>query len=192
MMKIYLFIPLFTLSFLASCNNAVTHTLSFSSLGILIEEKGESFINKELVANREYTFLIKVDNDFVDLVSKPTSLFVKTRTGEDYHQYTFNATSGELIISLDQDVTITTNSKVIKPLLEGSSWSLINKLSQSNLAKNYYKIGDTKTVMINELPHQVRIIGFNHDNLANSNITAGITFEFVNPIEMIVEGQSAK
>lgn len=189
-MKKILVIPLFALTSLASCqNNTTTHTLSFASLGVLIEEEGKSFITKELEANREYTFLIKIDDDFIDFVSKPTNLFVKTRTGEDYQQYTFSAASGELTISLNQDVTITTNSTIIKdPALEESSWSLINKLVQLNLATEFYKIGDTKTVLINDLPHQVRIIGFNHDKLANSNAKTGITFEFMNPIEAIVSG----
>lgn len=50
-------------------------------------------------------------------------------------------------------------------------------------------IGDIVTVNYNEIPKQVRIIGFNHDKLENStdyasnNTYAGISFEFIDAID---------
>ncbi len=52
-------------------------------------------------------------------------------------------------------------------------------------------IGDIVTVNYNEIPKQVRIIGFNHDKLEDSaeyesnNTYAGISFEFIDVIDTI-------
>ena len=60
-----------------------------------------------------------------------------------------------------------------------ASWARIAEISASGEAPNYFKVGDTKTVSFNfsgtteNIP--VRIIGFNHDDLADGSGKAGIS-----------------
>ncbi|MCQ2753317.1 MAG: InlB B-repeat-containing protein [Bacilli bacterium] len=61
------------------------------------------------------------------------------------------------------------------------STTTINSISSSGLAPYLFYIGEEKTVKVNDLDHQVRIIDFNHD-LDVYNNSVGITFEFVNVI----------
>ncbi|MCQ2794755.1 MAG: DUF6273 domain-containing protein [Bacilli bacterium] len=78
----------------------------------------------------------------------------------------------------------------IKRTLEDCTWKEINEISMSGKAAETFKIGDTKTVKVNNKNHKVRIIGFNHDyselpddgSAPDSNKMLGITFEFANVI----------
>lgn len=57
----------------------------------------------------------------------------------------------------------------------------IEGISFSGLAPYIFNLGETKTVKVNDIDHQVRIIGFNHD-VDSDNRPIGLTFEFVNTI----------
>ena len=62
--------------------------------------------------------------------------------------------------------------------LESTSWADISTISELGMAQKYFQVGDTKTIKVNGVNYQVRIIGFNHDNLTSGG-KAGITFQMV-------------
>lgn len=72
-----------------------------------------------------------------------------------------------------------------KQPLEDMSWEDISTVCKAGLASEYWNVGDTKTVSISgeSGTHSVRIIGFDHDNVADTDTygraKAGATFEMV-------------
>lgn len=69
------------------------------------------------------------------------------------------------------------------PLLDSMSWDDINSISHSGIAPYLFCLGEEKIISVNNQPHRIRIIAFNHDNLVDENANrAGITFEFANLI----------
>lgn len=62
--------------------------------------------------------------------------------------------------------------------LESTSWADISSISELGLAQQYFKVGDQKSITVNGVKYQTRIIGFNHDNLTSGG-KAGITFQMV-------------
>ncbi|MCQ2786807.1 MAG: InlB B-repeat-containing protein [Bacilli bacterium] len=65
------------------------------------------------------------------------------------------------------------------------SWKEIKAVATTNYnPSSCFKIGATKKVYLKEQtsPHTVRIIGFNHDDLADGSGKGGITFEFADVI----------
>lgn len=85
---------------------------------------------------------------------------------------------------------------ILDPILENNSWEDIVRASKAGVACNTWSIGDTKTLTFydenysSNMTENVRIIGFNHDDLSENDIyyndssynngsnKAGITFEF--------------
>lgn len=64
------------------------------------------------------------------------------------------------------------------PELAQCDWALIDAISKAGKASTYFKVGDKKTIKINNVNYDVQIIGFNHDNLTAGG-KAGITFQMV-------------
>lgn len=62
--------------------------------------------------------------------------------------------------------------------LESTTWADISSISELGLAQQYFKVGDQKSITVNGVKYQTRIIGFNHDNLTSGG-KAGITFQMV-------------
>jgi hypothetical protein len=56
-----------------------------------------------------------------------------------------------------------------------ASWSKIAEISESGNAKQYFNIGDTKTVQYGNYNYTARIVGFDHDTLADGSGKAGIS-----------------
>lgn len=66
-----------------------------------------------------------------------------------------------------------------KVTFAGSSWAKIAEISESGKAKEYFAIGDSKTVVTSsDKKWVVKIIGFDHDDLADGSGKAGITCMF--------------
>lgn len=58
----------------------------------------------------------------------------------------------------------------------GGSWADIAAVSEAGEAENYFSVGDTRKVETNDgVTRTLRIIGFNHDNLADGSGKAGMT-----------------
>lgn len=68
--------------------------------------------------------------------------------------------------------------------LEDYTWEEIAQISANGLASTKWSVGDTKTITLStgEVV-KARIIGFNHDDLADGTGKAGITFDFENCLE---------
>lgn len=68
--------------------------------------------------------------------------------------------------------------------LEDTEWSDLAKISRLGMAKDYFKIGDAKTLTIGGATYSAQIIGFDHDTPQNTTTyqrsKAGITFQLVN------------
>lgn len=67
--------------------------------------------------------------------------------------------------------------------LETTSWSDISLISRLGYAQNFFSVGDTKTLTVNDITYTAVIIGFDHDNVNNATTykrsKAGITFQLV-------------
>jgi hypothetical protein len=69
------------------------------------------------------------------------------------------------------------------PILQNNTWEKISEIARSGKASQYWNIGDTKTFMFQTKVCHAQIIGFNHDDVADSTAygreKAGITFQLV-------------
>lgn len=74
--------------------------------------------------------------------------------------------------------------------LEQTDWSEIALCSQFGQAKNYFSVGDQKTVSINGTNYKVQIIGFDHDQLTSGGM-AGITFQLVDCLNQTAQMNSS-
>ena len=74
--------------------------------------------------------------------------------------------------------------------LEQTDWSEIALCSQFGQAKNYFSVGDQKTVSINSTNYKVQIIGFDHDQLTSGGM-AGITFQLVDCLNQTAQMNSS-
>ena len=72
------------------------------------------------------------------------------------------------------------------PILNDLTWSDVSYLSSTGLASKLLYLGDEKEVNNPKIEtknkYTARVIGFNHDTLADKSGKAGITFEFTNVI----------
>lgn len=63
--------------------------------------------------------------------------------------------------------------------MEESSWAEIDQIGQLGLADDYWSVGDTKDITVNNETVTVEILGFNHDRLSNGG-NAKYTFGLKN------------
>lgn len=61
------------------------------------------------------------------------------------------------------------------PTFAGASWEQIAEISEAGNASTIFSVGDAKTIEFDGTTATVRIIGFNHDELADGTGKAGIT-----------------
>ena len=76
-----------------------------------------------------------------------------------------------------------TNEVGISSILGNNSWENIVKIAKEGKAAEYWNVGDTKSIEINGSAYTAQIIGFDHDDVADSasygRSKAGITFQLV-------------
>ncbi|MCL2061147.1 MAG: DUF6273 domain-containing protein [Firmicutes bacterium] len=58
---------------------------------------------------------------------------------------------------------------------EADTWEIINAVSQSGKAREYYDIGEEKEIKIGGITYTLQILGFAHDDLSDGTGKAGIT-----------------
>lgn len=124
-----------------------------------------------IVCGETVTFTLKPTNYY----RLPDNINISNVSSFDYDQSTgivsFTAPADE--------VTVTASAK--KKKFEELTWSEISSISASGKASDWCSVGTTKNLTVNGINQPVRVIGFNHDELADgSGKKAGITFEFVN------------
>ena len=101
------------------------------------------------------------------------------------------------IIKVYRGNTNKTNEEIISadPVLANNSWTTIGKISKLGLAREFWKLGDEKSLVVNGTTYSARIIGFDHDNVADSasygRTEAGITFELTALCELAKYNNSA-
>lgn len=93
-------------------------------------------------------------------------------------QYTYGGTQKTKTYTLEVIGIVYVYPFNITGTLEQTDWSEIALCSQFGQAKNYFSVGDQKTVSINGTNYKVQIIGFDHDQLTSGGM-AGITFQLV-------------
>ena len=76
-----------------------------------------------------------------------------------------------------------TNEVGISSILGNNSWKNIVKIAKEGKSAEYWSVGDTKSIEINGTAYTAQIIGFDHDDVADSasygRSKAGITFQLV-------------
>ena len=59
------------------------------------------------------------------------------------------------------------------------TWEEISMISEAGVAREYFNLGDIKTIDIGGTSYEVFIVGFSHDDKSDSSGKAGITFQMV-------------
>ena len=67
---------------------------------------------------------------------------------------------------------------VVGATLNDTTWENIDMVSKLGMAKQFWSVGDTKTISVNGTNYEFQIIGFNHDDKTAGG-KAGITFQMV-------------
>ena len=71
-----------------------------------------------------------------------------------------------------------------KKTLDECSWNEISYISENGIAKDFFALGDTKTIRYTngntQVEIKVGIVGFNHDTISGTTKKAGITFATFN------------
>jgi len=99
----------------------------------------------------------------------------------DDTEHTYN-----LKLTLSDGSTITageivTPAGIYKPTFANSSWDKIAEISESGLAREYFAVGDEKTIRLSTGEEiTLVILGFNHDDLWRESGKAGITIGMKN------------
>lgn len=100
--------------------------------------------------------------------STPSSSYTPTKSG-----YSFAGWEPSL-------ATVTGNASYTAVWKEnitfaGGAWADIAAISEAGQAASYFSIGQTKTITVGDASITLRIIGFNHDTLADGSGKAGMT-----------------
>ena len=164
-------------------------------------QTSELFSNKTTINGTEITEVVKANvlSDYSEGVSNGTITVAVTDYFDNSGNKVIDISKGQTItigdtINIEGDnrywrVTGANQRKTGTPYIDlevmevkklklsDYSWSAIAKISDSGKAKDLFSIGDIKYV--ESLDSYVRIIGFNHDDLADGSGKAGITFEMV-------------
>ena len=84
--------------------------------------------------------------------------------------------------AIQKDLSQAIKTAILKDTLTLSdySWADINAISTYKTAKNYFSVGDTKSLEIDGTSYNVQIYGFNHDTKSDGSGKASITFGLAN------------
>lgn len=181
--------PLMAVSLLASCGNNNPEPkarLVFGALGYKLMDNEREVINETYALGETIDFKLTVNSDYADYVKMPTLIYITTASGDLYSNYTYNATTGALKIIINEDISVSafTIYKDNLPSFNDCSWTEIDKISRLGIADKIFNLGDIKVLKdYNEGDGykediDVRIMGFNHDDLADGSGKAGISLEF--------------
>lgn len=179
-----------------------TYTISFSCTNCkAYDETGHTEIVSSIdipVVGSYITyckFSFKGDGDY----KAPLESYITVKkTGDVDVEFYYDGATGVITLPIIDNLTITANG--VNKILEDFTWSEIKEISESGRAEEFFDIYDPERPELNckkvQLKHQdtakdgtdmisegewyqtVRIIGFNHDDLADGSGKAGITFEF--------------
>ena len=101
-----------------------------------------------------------------------------TELGEWTIVYIFDGSQKTITYTLEVIGTVYVYPFVVGATLNDTTWENINVISKFGMAKQFWSVGDTKTVSVNGVNYEFQIIGFNHDDKTAGG-KAGITFQMV-------------
>lgn len=201
MKKLVFVMPLMAISLLASCGgsnpNIATCTLTFDCQQCKAFDEDNKQVTKIKVrtVKSERTMYQKFHFTGAGVFKAPlkSSIAVKKTGTEETIDCKY--VHGEVLVPIIGDLTISAKGTSYTKSLEESTWAEIAEIAETGRADEFFDIYDPDQPELNckkvyliengepqTFPHAVRIIDFNHDNLADKSGKAGITFEFANVI----------
>ena len=92
--------------------------------------------------------------------------------------FTYNGSQKTKVYTLEVIGIVYVYPFVVGATLNDTTWENINMVSKLGMAKQFWSVGDTKTISVNGTNYEFQIIGFNHDDKTAGG-KAGITFQMV-------------
>lgn len=143
-----------------------------------LSQKGSPAEVHVIADNSTQVTMTKGSKTLTAMVSGGEAVLYPAELGEWTINYTYNSSPKSKKWTLEVIGIVTVYPFMINGTLEQTSWTDIALCSQFKQAKNYFAVGDRKTVNIGGTNYQVQIIAFDHDNLVSGG-KAGITFQLV-------------
>lgn len=184
-----LVMPLIVMTTITGCKNnnpkPKVH-LVFGALGYKLTNNDQEVVNGTYDLGETVSLKLTINSDYADYIEMPTLISLTTASGDLYPNYTYNVTTGELKVVINEDISVSASTiyKNNLPSFGECSWAEIDKISRLGIADKIFNLGDIKVLKdYNEgngykEDINVRIMGFNHDDLANGSGKAGISLEF--------------
>ena len=189
--------------------------LAENSCGLVLDTYGLLASPNDFLIKEEGKFQITFEPEYSSLTNEDSEVFPNSEDiyfridGEDtwhnateseYVTYNISGAKATLKFNLDtlseaDSIHIITRAKTF-PLLDVLSWDMIEQISDDGLAPYFFFLGEEKQVEVTladyPVTHTIRIIDFNHDQIAGeeAGTTAGITFEFKQVLtDSVIEGK---
>ncbi|MCQ2795010.1 MAG: DUF6273 domain-containing protein [Bacilli bacterium] len=189
----FIVLPLMAISFLA-CNKGGGYTFTFNCSNCkVLNAEGKEITTDISVPENSKTLYAKFYLKGTAEYHNPLESSISVKNGEETIPFEYFPKTGEIIIPVVGNLSIAAQG--INKTLEECTWAEINEISMTGRAKEFFDIYDSAKPELNckkvnliengtpqSFPHTVRIIGFNHDDLADGSGKAGITFEFADVI----------
>ena len=110
--------------------------------------------------------------------SDGNAVLYPTELGEWTIVYIFDGSQKTITYTLEVIGIVYVYPFVVGATLNKTTWENINMVSKLGMAKQFWSVGDTKTISVNGTNYEFQIIGFNHDDKTAGG-KAGITFQMV-------------
>ena len=110
--------------------------------------------------------------------SDGNAVLYPTELGEWTIVYIFDGSQKTRTYTLEVIGIVYVYPFVVGATLNDTTWENINMVSELGMAKQFWSVGDTKTISVNGTNYEFQIIGFNHDDKTAGG-KAGITFQMV-------------
>lgn len=110
--------------------------------------------------------------------SDGNAVLYPTELGEWTIVYIFDGSQKTRTYTLEVIGIVYVYPFVVGATLNDTTWENINMVSKLGMAKQFWSVGDTKTISVNGTNYEFQIIGFNHDDKTAGG-KAGITFQMV-------------
>lgn len=122
--------------------------------------------------------------------SDGNAVLYPTELGEWTIVYIFDGSQKTRTYTLEVIAIVYVYPFVVGATLNDTTWENINMVSKLGMAKQFWSVGDTKTISVNGTNYEFQIIGFNHDDKTAGG-KAGITFQMVDCLRTIYNMNSS-
>lgn len=155
-----------------------------------LSQKGSPAEVHVIADNSTQVTMTKGSKTLTAMVSGGEAVLYPAELGEWTINYTYGGSQKTKTYTLEVIGIVYVYPFNITGTLEQTDWSEIALCSQFGQAKNYFSVGDQKTVSINSTNYKVQIIGFDHDQLTSGGM-AGITFQLVDCLNQTAQMNSS-